>query len=49
MASENIGRGPIDKEIIESAGNAPKQGESARDVEVGQETIDIDRIEKVYR
>ncbi|KAF2260463.1 MFS general substrate transporter [Lojkania enalia] len=49
MASATIGQGPIDKGIEESRGNSSKIREFHRDVEVGQEAVDLDRIEKVYK
>jgi hypothetical protein len=49
MATESIGRGPAENEMVESAGNAPKQGDFHQDVEVGMEMVDLDRIEQVYR
>jgi len=49
MASDAIGRGPVEKEIAQSAEDGSKQGDFQRDVEVGPEMIDIDRIERVYR
>jgi hypothetical protein len=49
MASEAFGRGPVDKQVEETQQSAPKHGDLHRDVEVGQEMIDIDRIEGVYK
>lgn len=43
-------RRPGEKEIAETAGPAPSQGSpEEHDVEGGQQLVDIDRIEKVYR
>jgi hypothetical protein len=49
MSSDAVGRGPVEKEIDESTGNASKRGDLEQDVEVGPGMIDIDRIERVYR
>jgi hypothetical protein len=49
MATDTVRRGPIEKEISESAGDGLNRGDLHQDVEVGPEMIDIDRIEKVYR
>jgi hypothetical protein len=49
MASDEIGREPMDKEIATTSGPPMKQGELHQDVEVGLEMVDIDRIEKVYQ
>lgn len=49
MASDAVGRGPIDKEIDETTGDGPKQADLHWDIEGGPEMIDIDRIERVYR
>lgn len=48
-SSEAIGRSPIHKEIGQNSMDAMKQGELHRDVEVGPEMVDIDRIERVYK
>lgn len=50
MASEAIERGPVGK----TPGDEPpsdilKQGELHKDVEVGPEMVDLDRIERVYK
>jgi hypothetical protein len=46
MASEAAGSAPLDKQVVESS--SPKQGDVSRDVEVGHEAVDIERIERVY-
>ncbi|KAJ4299386.1 hypothetical protein N0V90_004631 [Kalmusia sp. IMI 367209] len=49
MSAAAIGRGPVEKEITETTGSAPKQNSlNEQDVETGPEVINIDRIEKVY-
>lgn len=49
MALENVERGPVEKEIVESAGKSPQRGHSDQNVESGQEAVDLDRIQMVYR
>jgi len=49
MASNALGRGPVDIEVTDGSGDASKQGELHQDVEVGPEVIVIDRIEEVYK
>lgn len=51
MSAAADGRAPVDKEIVETTGSAPKQAiYDDQDVEVGpEEMVNIDRIEKVYR
>jgi hypothetical protein len=46
MTAEAIGRAPPGKDVTEPS--APKLGDLHQDVEVGPETVNIDRIEKVY-
>ncbi|KAF2682936.1 high affinity nicotinic acid plasma membrane permease-like protein [Lentithecium fluviatile CBS 122367] len=48
MASDGIESRRMEKEISETAADAPKQDDFHQDVEVGPDAIDIDRIEKVY-
>jgi hypothetical protein len=49
MASDAIGRGPIEEERSKQLGDELKPDGLHRDVEVGPEMIGIDRIERVYR
>jgi hypothetical protein len=49
MASDAIGRSPIEEERSKQLGDEVKLDGLHRDVEVGPEMIDIDRIEQVYR
>jgi hypothetical protein len=49
MAVDAIGRGPSEEERSKRLGDELKQDGLHRDVEVGPEMIDIDRIEQVYR
>lgn len=46
MTSQGIERDPREKAVVES--NVPGNGDHHHDVEVGQEMVNIDRIEKVY-
>jgi hypothetical protein len=46
MASATVGSPVLDKQVVESS--TPEQSGKSRDVEVGYEPVDIDRIEKVY-
>lgn len=49
MSSDAIGRDPVGKEVEETQQSTLKHGDVHRDLEVGQEMIDIDRIENVYK
>ena len=50
MSSEAMARRPGEKEIAETAGPASHQGGSeSQDLEDGQQMVDVERIEKVYR
>lgn len=46
MASATTDNAALDKQIEETG--APKRGDLHRDVEIGPEAVDIERIEKVY-
>jgi hypothetical protein len=48
MASDAIGRGPVEKVVEETVGSASRKDGAQRDVESAPEMIDIDRIERVY-
>jgi hypothetical protein len=46
MASAAVGSPALSKHVVESS--TPEQDGKSRDVEVGYEPVDLDRIEKVY-
>ena len=46
MASAADASPALDKQVVESS--TPEHGGKSRDVEVGYEPVDLDRIEKVY-
>lgn len=48
MASVANETAALDKRVEETSSGAPKQGDVHRDVEIGGEAVDIERVEKVY-
>jgi hypothetical protein len=49
MTFSSAGIDPIHKDTMVAQPETQKKGDEERDVEVGQEPVDIERIEAVYR
>lgn len=49
MASDSAGLDPMHKDTMVAQPETQKQGDGDRDVEVGAEAVDIERIEAVYK